>query len=173
MTPLSDAKLEVPGRGPIADSFNPVEPIDVFVYASLTAATLISAPALPALIVVPSMLSESEIRTVGSSRTTVRSSPLIATSSAVLATPLTLNVTVSPAEGGLDGAEAIVMIWSAPRSTTTAFIPLPHVPAERAANILVLPTPDVHAVSFLTRTPPPLAAFCTPLEARTTASLPP
>ena len=71
MTPLSDAKLEVPGRGPIADSFNPVEPIDVFVYASLTDATSISAPELPALIVVPSMVSESEIKTVGSSRTTV------------------------------------------------------------------------------------------------------
>ena len=97
----------------------------------------------------------------------------MSTSSALLATPLTLNVTVSPAEGGLDGAEASVIIWSAPRSTTTTLIPLPHVPAERAANILVLPTPDSHAASFLIRVPPPLAAFVTPLEARTTASLPP
>ena len=31
LTPLSEANCEVPGRGPIAESFNPVVPIAVFV----------------------------------------------------------------------------------------------------------------------------------------------
>ena len=34
--PREEAYSEVPGRGPIAASFNPVEPISVLVYQSLT-----------------------------------------------------------------------------------------------------------------------------------------
>ena len=38
---LAAAKPDVPGRGPIADSFNPVPAISVFVYQSETAETAI------------------------------------------------------------------------------------------------------------------------------------
>ena len=40
--PLEEANSEVPGRGPIAESFNPVPAISVFVYQSVAEVMLIS-----------------------------------------------------------------------------------------------------------------------------------
>ena len=40
--PREEANSEVPGRGPIADNFNPVEPIVVFVYQSVAEEIAIS-----------------------------------------------------------------------------------------------------------------------------------
>ena len=42
--PREEANSDVPGRGPIAESFNPVEPIVVFVYQSTAEEILISVP---------------------------------------------------------------------------------------------------------------------------------
>ena len=42
LIPREEANSEVPGRGPIAESFNPVEPIVVFVYQSFAEEIAIS-----------------------------------------------------------------------------------------------------------------------------------